>query len=278
MIKSYKKLLCVFLLAAPALRADQSSEGLQNFDPANARFTAAEKWSDGKALLVGGAIGGVSGGVLGSGGGVKGALICAAIGGVIGGGFEYWHNGKYTKAYDAADGKTIHGAAAANNARGVQAWVNYGDSAIAQDNDKRTPLMYASANGGLEAAQVVGNNMVAEYEIIDSVTETETEKTERGTDRYNWESWLMPETTKSKSVKKKKIKTADMQDTTGQTAFHWAFDGNHFKVVSYLLMHGKANGNIEDNRGRSIKNMKIKGQAVNDFLDEVRKKGLPRSR
>lgn len=277
MIKlSYRKFLCVLFLAAHALQAD---EGLQQFDPEDARFAAAEKWSDGKAILVGGAIGGAAGGLCGLSSGGKAALTTAIVGAVIGGGIEYWNNGRYTKAYDAADGKTIHGAAAANNAQGVQAWVDYGNSAIAQDNDKMTPLMYAAANGGLEAARVVSDNMAPEYEVVDSVTETETAKAERGFEqRYNFDNMLFPEKTKSKSVKKKKLKTADMQDSTGQTAFHWAFDGNHFKVIAYVLIRGKANGNIEDNRGRSIKTLRINGQSVNDFLDAERKKGLARSR
>lgn len=277
MIKSYKKLLCVLLLTVPAIYAD---EGLQQFNPEDSRFAAAEKWSDGKAILVGGALGGAMGGLCGltSGSGST-SLVCAAIGGGIGGGIAYLSNDRYTKAYDAANGLTIHGAAADNNGRGVQAWVNYGNSAILQDNDKMTPLMYAAANGCLEAAQVVGNNMVAEYEIIDSVTETETTKSERGFEqRYDLDNVLFPEKTSAKSVKKRKIKTADMQDITGQTAFHWAFDGNHFTVVAYVLMRGKANGNIEDNRGRSIKTLSIQGKSVNDFLDEMRKKKFSRSR
>lgn len=279
MIKSYTKLLCAILLTAPAIFASQPDQGLQQFYPDDIRFAAAEKWSDEKALLVGGAIGGGIGGVCGLRGGLEPALACAAIGAVIGGGFEYWNNGRYTKAYDAADGKTIHGAAAANNARGVQAWVNYGpsNSAIARDNDNMTPLMYAAANGAYEAVKMVGDLMPAEYEVTESETETESVIREKGLAK-SWEDILLPETVKSKSVKKKKVKSADMQDITGQTAFHWALDGNHFKVVAYLLMRGKANGNIEDNRGRSVKNMTIHGKSVNDYLDEVRKQGLARVR
>lgn len=275
MIRSYKKLLCIFLLAAPAMHAIES-QGIEQFNPNELQFRAADKWSDGTAFAVGGAVGAVVGAVC-----VAGRIssltqlgTAMAVGGVVGGGIEVWNNGRYTAAYDAAGGKNINGAAAANNAQGVQAWLNYGNSAIAQDHDNMTPLMYAAANGSYEAAQVVAHNMPAEYEVVESTEETETVKTERGSRAQTLDNWLYPETTKSKSVKKKKVKTADMQSSNGRTAIHWAFYGEHYKLLLYLIERGKANGNIEDNRGRSVKNMQIGGKSLSDVLDEAAKRGL----
>lgn len=279
MIRSYKKLLCIFLLASPAMHAIES-QGIEQFNPNELQFRAADKWSDGTAFAVGGAIGAVVGFACAAGNaktlGQLGAGI--AVGGVIGGGIEVWHNGRYTAAYDAAGGKNINGAAAANNAQGVQAWLNYGNSAIAQDNDKMTPLMYAAANGSYEAARVVADNMPTEYEVVESTEETETVKTERGSRAQTWDNLLYPETTKSKSVRKKMLETASMRSSNGRTAIHWAFYGEHYKLLLYLIERGKANGNIEDNRGRSVKNMQIGGKSLSDVLDEAAKRGLSRTR
>lgn len=279
MIKPYKKILLGLLLVSPMIHA-MESQGIQQFDPNELQFRAADKWSDGTAFAVGGSIGAVAGLVLAAGNAstinqlVSAGVVC----GVIGGGVEVWHNGRYTAAYDAADGKNINGAAAANNAHGVKAWLDYGNSPISQDNDKMTPLMYAAANGGMEAAQVVASNMPAEYEVVESIEETETVKTERGRRAQTWENFLYPEKTNAKSVKKKRVSTADMQSSNGRTAAHWAFYGEHYKLMLYLIERGKSNLNLKDSRGRSIENMQIRGKSVNDMLDEMAKRGVSRTR
>jgi len=281
-----RKLVLAFVLVSPVMHAMQEMEGVAivQFDPNDARFRAADKWSTEKAFVVGGTAGAIAGALCVVAGGPQiwnkeTFGITAGIVGAITGSITVWQNGNYTTAYDAANGRNMNGAAAANNPHGVQAWLNYGQRAIQQDNDNMTPLMYASANGSLEAAQVISDNMQSEYEVVESVTETESQsvKTERGLDPDTiMDNWLALEKvkTKSKSTKKKRVKTADMQDLSGRTAFHWAFDGDHFKIMLYLLQRGKANGNIEDNRGRSIKNMIINGRSINDVLDEARKRGL----
>ena len=199
MIRLYKKMLLSLLLTAPMINAIES-QGIQQFDPNELQFRAADKWSDGTAFAVGGVVGGVvSLGLVSGSGGVKTMTnlgTAAAVGVLLGGAIEVWNNGRYSAAYDAAQGRNIHGAAAANNAHVVQAWLNYGASAIEKGSDDMTPLMYAAANGGMEAAQVVANSMPAEYEVVESTDETETVKIERGRRAQTWDNFLYPEKTK----------------------------------------------------------------------------------
>jgi ankyrin repeat protein len=193
----------------------------------------------------------------------------------MGGALGVYRNEQYNKAYDTAQGRTIHGAAAADNSAGVSAWLNYygDDRSIAQlGSDKLTPLMVAAGNGAEQAAQAIGDAMPTEYEVVESVTETESEEL-RSSPRH-----ARPEvaTVRSKAVKKKRVKTNTMQDASGKTALHWAYDGRHWTLARMLISKGKADGMVADNCGRTIKDMTVDGKPLAEVVNNPCKHGYNR--
>lgn len=256
-------------------------KGVQLTDPNQLRFAAAEKWSDEKAGLIGGGIGaGVGFLAVAAGHSDHGSDygLGMIVGGAIGAGVGVVRNRNYNRVYDAAEGKTIHGAAAANNAAGVKAWIDYNgkDQTYAQDVDGVTPLMYAAGNGAMDSAKMISDFMPSEYEVIDSTVEKEEETRSMGKglqERLDLDNYLFPEktTTKSKAVRRKRVKTADIKANDGRTAFHWAVDGNHIHLAQYLVKRGKANATLEDNCGRSInKNMTVNGKPAFEVITNCR--------
>lgn len=286
----YKNLACALLMTAPALCAMDAEHGIQQINPNELRFNAADKWSNGTAFAAAGIPGALAGGFIGHSieKNTQSTIIGALVGLAICGGIQVWRNERYNAVYDAANGKNMHGAAAANNARGVKGWIEYNGSSatLEQDCTGATPLMCAAANGAYEAAQVIGNQMPVEYEVVDSVTESESVKGESLRDKMrnnrdlgDWiANAISPETVKTKSVKKKRVKTADIQSRNGRTAAHWALYGLHYNLARWLLSSGLANASLQDNEGNTIKTIKdsITGELACNILNPMRAQNVYR--
>lgn len=246
-------LVSALLVSSVAWSAAEPDDAMNPKDP---KFKAEEPRSTLGSLLYGGSIGavglGLSGLCFGNAAKVpgEGALIGASLGAIVGGWACLSSNNTYRAVYEKSNGLTIQGAAANNNKDGVLAQIEYdSDSAVAQDKEGKTPLIYAAANDAREVAGI----LVAKIEGVGLLSGPYSER------------YLAPNTIER--IYPFSCKAIDFQDPKfKRTAVVWAAINGHGGMVKQLL-DAHADGSLQDTFGTNVDTVAEKKEEIKELLE-----------
>lgn len=262
------RLSVIALLASNVAAADAHTHGKMQVNINEPKFQAAQPWDTATMTIIGG-ISGFAIGALATAQtkdvgiiipvGALAALIGAAILGIP----TY----QYSQAYKANNGLDIRGSSAANNAAGVQAWINYYGKAttLHKDAEGKNPLMYAAANGACQSGEVILFNMPKTEKVVESTTQSEATTAAVAWPILTNDKW--PEKTTTTATTTKEVKTIDAQDKSGKTAIFTAAVGEHLHMMQLLYANG-ADASIPNNKGKDIKELAKSSAIVNQFYEQ----------
>lgn len=216
-----------------------------------------------------GAIGGFALGALGTAHTKDNSVIIpvGAVAALIGAALLGYPTYQYSSAYHTNNGLDIRGSAAANNAAGVQAWINYYGRSITlnKDSEGKNALMYAAANGACQSGETILFSMPKTETVVESKTQSEAVTAPVAWPILSNDKW--PEKTTTTATTTKEVKTIDAQDKSGKTAIFTAAVGEHLHMMQLLYAHG-ADASIQNNKGKAIKDLAQSSVIVNQFYSQ----------
>jgi hypothetical protein len=263
-------LMCIFIGSINTIFASEEHKDKVLFDVNDQTFEASQPWGPIKSAIITGMATSLAVATLL---GTKTKLSANSIGlaslntGMITGLAMGIRQSNYEKVYNKAEGLTVYGAAAANNARGTYAWIEHKGKKILleQDSSGKIPLIYASGNGATDATNVILAVMPEQEEVLLAKTP------------FLWELFatiivLAGYTGPSVTIVGQEIyqykNPVDKQDDKGRTALHYAALGQHLEVMRLLYRNG-ADVRIKDKEGMNLQQLAKSNHAVQNFLTNM---------
>lgn len=260
--------LSLIALLSSSINTHADTQGKIQVNINEPKFQAAQPWDTATMTMIGG-ISGFALGALATADTKDAGIIIpvGALAALIGAAVLGIPTYQYSQAYQANNGLDIRGSAAANNATGVQAWINYygRSTTLHKDAEGKNPLMYAAANGACQSGHVILSNMPKTEKVVESTTESEAITRPIAWPILDNNKW--PEKTSTIATTTKEVQTINAQDKSGKTAIFTAAVGEHLHMMQLLYAHG-ADASIPNNKGKDIKELAKSSTIVNQFYEQ----------